>query len=191
MRRLLIVLPASLLAMLALTGCGDGMYYQTRYIPTDPGSYYSMELPAAPPDLEGEHPAREECVHPYQKFKTIGKVKYKADDIHSNGGADGFTIANNDQRLRMSGPDRPLPGTAIMAESTKPSATGVIPPAFPQLFGGKDLRPHSTTGAGTGVTGAPITIEGGANSKNYNPYCCGDSPSTGTTNDYRDVSGGR
>jgi hypothetical protein len=187
MRRLLVVMPV----LLALTGCGDGMYYQTRYIPTGADTYYSMELPAAPPDLEGEHPAREECVYPYQKFKTIGKVQYKAEDIHSNGGTDGATIANTDQRMRMDGPTKPLPGPAVMAVSTSPYVAGLTQPSFQQQAGGKDLRPHSTTGAGTDVTATPITVDGGANSKNYNPYCCGDGPGTGTTNEFRDVSGGR
>ena len=187
MRRLLMLMPV----LFALTGCGNGMYYQSRYIPTQADTYYVMDLPAAPPDLEGEHLAREECVHPYQKHKLIGMAKYKTADIRSNGGADGLTLGNTDQRLRLSGPDTTLSNPTIMAISNSPYAPGVTQPAFPFKLGGKDGRPHSTTGAGTDVTGAPITVDGGANSKNYDPYCCGDGPSAGTTNQYRDVSGGR
>ena len=186
MRRLLILMPV----LLCFVGCTDGMYYQTRYIPTDV-DYYAMELPAAPPDLAGEHAARAECAHPYQKFKTIGTVAYKADDIHSNGGTDGPVIGITDRRMRLNGPNRALPGPKVMAYSNSPYAAGITQNAFLQPAGGKDPRPHSTTGAGTDVTATPVTVDGGANSRNYDPYCCGDSPSKGTTNSYRDVSSGR
>lgn len=185
MRRLLILMPA----LMALVGCGDGLYYQTRYIPTDIDTAFAMssdgevsELPAAPPDIDGTHPQRKDCVRPYQKFKPIGKVQTKPDAIRSGGGTDNQLISDYDDRMRLNGPDRALPGpkTAVFANS--PYTPGVTQSAFLQPVADTDRRPHSTTGAGTRVNGNPVTVDGGLNSKNYDPYCCGDGPGKGTTN---------
>jgi hypothetical protein len=37
-------------------------------------------------------------------------------------------------------------------------------------------------GAGTEHPANPVKVDGGLNSKNYDPYCCGDGPGQGTTN---------
>ena len=185
MRRLLILMPA----LMTLVGCGDGLYYQTRYIPTDIDSAFAMsfdgevaELPAAPPDIEGTHRPRKDCAYPYQKFKPLGKVQVKPDAIHSSGGSDGQLIGDYDDRMRLNGPDHALPGAKTAVFANSPYAPGVTQSAFLQPAGDTDRRPHSTTGAGTNVTGNPVTVNGGLNSKNYEPYCCGDGPGKGTTN---------
>lgn len=184
MRRLLILLPA-----LALVGCGDGLYYQTRYIPTDIDSAFALtgggeeiELPAAPPDIDGEHRPRKDCTYPYQKFKPIGKVQIKPDEIRSTGGGDNHLIADTDDRMRLTGPTVALPGPKIALYANSPYAPGVTQKAFYQPIADTDRRPRSTTGAGTDVTGQPVKVDGGLNSKNYEPYCCGDGPGDGTTN---------
>jgi len=185
MRRLLILMPV----LMALVGCGDGLYYQTRYIPTDIDSAFALsydgevaELPAAPPDIDGDHAKRKDCVHPYQKFKPLGKVQMKPDAIHSNGGTDNLQVAAYDDRMHLNGPDKALlgPKTAVFANS--PYAPGVTQSAFLQPVADTDRRPHSTTGAGTDVNGNPLKVDGGLNSKNFDPYCCGDGPGKGTTN---------
>lgn len=185
MRRLIILMPALVL----LAGCGDGLYYQTRYIPTDIDSAFALsgsgeefELPAAPPDIEGTHRARKDCTHPYQKFKPIGKVQIKPDAIRSTGGAENTLIADTDDRMRLSGPDVTMPGPKIAVYGNSPYAPGVTQKAFYQPVADTDRRPRSTTGAGTHVTGQPVKVDGGLNSKNYDPYCCGDGPGQGTTN---------
>jgi hypothetical protein len=184
MRRLLILLPA-----LALVGCGDGLYYQTRYIPTDIDAAFALsfdgevaELPAAPPDLEGTHPERKDCAHPYQKFKSIGKVQVKPDQIRSLGGVEGPTLAGTDQRMRLSGSSTALPGAKTAVYANSPYAPGVTQTSFYQPVSSTDTRPRSTTGAGTDVNANPQAVNGGLNSKNYEPYCCGDGPGQGTTN---------
>jgi hypothetical protein len=184
MRRLLILLPA-----LALVGCGDGLYYQTRYIPTDIDSAFALssggeesELPASPPDLEGTHPERKDCTHPYQKFKPIGKVQIKPDQIRSTSGIESVKIADTDDRMRLSGPEYALPNPKIAVYANSPYAPGVTQAAFYQPQGNTDTRPRSTTGAGTDVNANPVKVDGGLNSKNYDPYCCGDGPGKGTTN---------
>jgi hypothetical protein len=186
MRRLLILLPA-----LALVGCGDGLYYQTRYIPTDIDSAFALssssdgeviELPAAPPDIEGTHPERKDCAHPYQKFKPIGKVQIKADPIRSTSAGDTQLVATYDNRMRLTGPDVSLPAPKVVAYANSPYAPGVTQKAFYQPVGNTDTRPRSTTGAGTDVNPNPQAVNGGLNSKNYDPYCCGDGPGQGTTN---------
>ena len=185
MRRLSLLLPALVL----LAGCGDGLYYQTRYIPTDIDSAFALtsggeeiELPAAPPDIDGEHPARKDCTHPYQKFKPIGKVQVKPAAIRSLGGGDMLQIADTDDRMRLSGPDVAMPGPKVAVYGNSPYAPGVTQKAFPQPIADTDRRPYSTTGAGTHVTAQPVKVDGGLNSKNYDPYCCGDGPGEGTTN---------
>ena len=184
MRRLLILLPA-----LALVGCGDGLYYQTRYIPTDIDTAFALtsggeeiELPAAPPDLDGTHPERKDCAYPYQKFKPIGKVQIKPDEIRSTGGGDNLQIVATDDRMRLTGPLVAMPGPKLVAYANSPYAPGVTQKSFYQPIVDTDRRPHSTTGAGTNLTVQPVKIDGGLNSKNYDPYCCGGGPGQGTTN---------
>lgn len=184
MRRLLILLPA-----LALVGCGDGLYYQTRYIPTDIDSAFALsgggevaELPAAPPDIDGTHPARKDCTYPYQKFKPIGKVQIKPDATRSLSGHDGQAIADTDDRMRLAGPDVALPGPPVALYANSPYEKGVTQTSFYQPVADTDRRPRSTTGAGTDVNANPQKVDGGLNSKNYDPYCCGDGPGKGTTN---------
>jgi hypothetical protein len=186
MRRLTILLPA----LAALTGCGDGLYYQTRYIPTDIESAFAIEswgggeeieLPAAPPDLEGLHPERKDCAHPYQKFKPLGKVATKGDAVRSNGGTDNLTLGAEDDRMRLSGPDVALNGPKTAVYGDSPFALGVSHKAMGPKDGATDARPRSTTGAGTDTIPA-TAVNGGLNSKNYEPYCCGDGPGQGTTN---------
>lgn len=185
MRRLLFLMPALVL----LAGCGDGLYYQTRYIPTDIDSAFALagsgdenELPAAPPDIDGVHAARKDCTYPYQKFKPIGKVQIKPDAIRSTGGAENLQIADTDDRMHLTGPEVSLPGPKIAVYGNSPYAPGVTQRAFYQPVADTDRRPHSTTGAGTDVPANPAQVGGGLNSKNYEPYCCGDGPGKGTTN---------
>jgi len=184
MRRLLILLPA-----LALVGCGDGLYYQTRYIPTDIDSAFALsfdgevaELPASPPDIEGTHAERKDCTHPYQKFKPLGKVQIKPAQIHSAGGVDNLLIVATDDRMRLTGPEYSLPTPKIATYANSPYAPGVTQAAFYQPPADTDRRPHSTTGAGTDVNGNPVKVSGGLNGNNFDPYCCGDGPGKGTTN---------
>ena len=189
MRRLLLLAPV----LAAMTGCGDGLYYQTRYIPTDIDSSFTVEsltwggdkevieLPAAPPDINAEHRPRIDCQYPYQKFKPTPVVAMKKEAIRSQDGGENLKVATMSDYQRPTGPTVPLTGPKLAAYANSPYAIGVTHTAFKVDVGGNDTRPRSTTGAGTDTID-PIKVEGGLNSKNYNPYCCGDGFGTGTTN---------
>jgi hypothetical protein len=165
------------------------MYYQTRYLPTDVNVAYALssggeeiELPAAPPDLENEHPERKDCVRPYQKFKEIGLVAMKTDAPgNRSGGSEVIPIGGTDERIHLKGPTVALTGPPISAYDRRPYAPGVTQKSIYQPIGDNDRRPRSTTGAGTEV-GQPVQVNGGLNSPNYDPYCCGGGPGEGTTN---------
>jgi hypothetical protein len=192
MRRLTLLVPLAL----ALVGCGDGgLYYQTRYIPTDIDSSFAVEsvtwngdrevieLPAAPPNLEGDAEPRADCEYPYQKFKPAPVVAQKKAAVASNGGGELIVPGKMSDFERPVGPTVALAGSVRQANyANSPYEKGVTPTAFPQPIGSTDTRPHSTTGVGTNVTGNPQPVDGGLNSKNYNPYCCGDGYGEGTTN---------
>jgi hypothetical protein len=193
MRRLTLLVPL----VIALTGCGDGgLYYQTRYIPTDIDSSFAVEsvtwngdrevieLPAAPPDLEGTNDPRVDCEYPYQKFKPTPVVGQKKDSIKSNGSGEIVVTGKMSDYVRPSGPIVELAGKPKMSNySNSPYQKGVTHHVMALPVGDTDTRPRSITGAGTDVNVNTQLIEGGLNSKNYNPYCCdGGEDGRGTTN---------
>ncbi len=190
MRRLLFLAPVVAL----LAGCDGGLYYQTRYIPTDIDSSFTVEavawngdrevieLPALPPDIDATHRARVECQHPYQKFKPTPMVRYKEPAIKSNGIADLQPVAKMSDYERPVGPNTVLAGPKVSGFTNSPYAPGVTQRAFRVDISDTDRRPHSTTGAGTTVNPNTLKVNGGLNSHNYNPYCCGDGFGKGTTN---------
>jgi hypothetical protein len=190
MRRLLLLAPL----LVAMTGCNDGLYYQTRYIPTDIDSSFTVEsvtwngdrevieLPAAPPDLDATHKPRVDCAYPYQKFKPGPLVATKDEAVRSNGGVEITNVVVMSSYTRPTGPTVAMtggPATALYANS--PYEPGVTQKSFKVVVGDMDERPRSTTGAGTD-TAELQKVNGGMNSKNYNPYCCGDGYGKGTTN---------
>lgn len=182
MRRLLI-LTALVPALSLMTGCGEsGLYYQTRYIPTSIDSAFAIEgvtwggdpqvieLPASPPDLEGEHRARADCAYPYQKFKPVAVVGVHAEEVKSLGGGSMQEIAATDTRVHPTGPTVALKGSPYAAHQNLPYAKGVTNPAIGPDVADTDRRPRSVTG---GVQGGDPAGRGGWN-WNYNPYCCGE-----------------
>lgn len=182
MRRLLI-LTALVPALSLMTGCGEsGLYYQTRYIPTSIDSAFAIEgatwggdsqvieLPASPPDLEGEHRARADCVYPYQKFKPVAVVGVHAAEVKSLGGGSAQEVAATDTRVHPIGPSVALKGSPYAAYQNLPYAKGVTNPAMGPAVADTDHRPRSVTG---GVQGGDPAGRGGWN-WNYNPYCCGE-----------------
>jgi hypothetical protein len=189
MRRLLLLAPV----LAALTGCGDAMYYQTRYIPSDIDSSFTVEslswngdkevieLPAAPPDIDATHRVRVDCQTPGQKFKPVPVVAMKKEPIRSTDGLENLKVATMSDYQRPVGPTVALSGQKIAAYADSPFALGVTHNNFKTDLGGTDTRPHSTTGAGTD-TNAGVKVNGGLNSHNYNPYCYGNGFGDGTTN---------
>jgi hypothetical protein len=189
MRRLLLLAPV----LAALTGCGDGLYYQTRYIPTDIDSAFAVEsltwngdrevieLPAAPPDIEAANPPRVDCQYPYQKFKSSPMVGMSKEGGRSYAGVDTTTVGTMATYERPSGSTTAMPEPKVATYANSPFALGVSHSAFNAQVGATDTRPRSTSGAGTDTT-TNVEINGGLNSKNYNPYCYGTGFGTGTTN---------
>lgn len=182
MPRLLILL--ILVPVLALmSACGEsGLYYQTRYIPTSIDSAYAidsatwfgdsqvLELPASPPDIDGEHRARADCVRPYQKFKPVAVVGVHAEEVRSLSGGSIQEIGAEDNRIHPVGSAVAMKGAPYAAYKNLPYAKGVTNPAMGPAVGDSDHRPRSVTG---GVQGGDPAGRGGWN-WNYNPYCCGE-----------------
>lgn len=89
-------------ATLALSGCADSVYYQTRYAPTSSEEAYSASermfwhedtevyaLPANPPALvtgttdgDDDHRARRDCKPPGQQFKPFQVATGNGEDSH-------------------------------------------------------------------------------------------------------------
>jgi hypothetical protein len=184
MRRLAFLIPA----LAVLGGCSEGLYYQTRYIPTDIESTYSAseqltwsgdretyELPAAPPDLEGTHRPRVDCTYPYQKFKPIAVVGYGDERPRSSADIGVITPGGTDDRIHPDGPTVAMAAPPVAGNDGRPQYRSDVPPAlYSPAAGAGDQRPHSTTGAGTNAI--PVNPAGGWNS-HANPYCCDDGPS--------------
>ena len=182
MRRLLL-LPFLIPALTLMSGCGESaIYYQTRSIPTNIDSAYALdgatwfgdrqvlELPASPPDLDGEHRARTDCARPYQKFKPIAVVGVGPDETHSLGGGSAQEIAATDARVHPVGYTSAMRGSPTATYQNLPYAKGVTNPALGPDVADTDHRPRSVTG---GVQGVDPNGRGGWN-WNYNPYCCGE-----------------
>ncbi len=185
MPRLVMLLPV--LALLG--GCSESLYYETRYIPTDIDSSYSVasqatwsgdrevyELPAAPPDLESEQAARVRCTYPYQKFKPTPIVAIHPDDVHSSTDIGQVQYGSTDTRVHPSGPTVPLHDSPYFATDSRPNNPGIPPALNNPKVGMTDDRPHSATGAGSNAI--PAIPASGWN-ENFNPYCCGQVPPTG------------
>lgn len=186
MRRLptpLFLMPVLIPALVLMTGCGEsGLYYQTRYIPTNIDSAYAiekvtwfgdaevLELPASPPDLDGEHRARADCARPYQKFKPIAVVGVGDEQVRSLGGGSTQEIAATDVRPHPVGSTVAMRDIPNSAYQNLPYAKGVTNPAMGPEVADTDRRPRSVTG---GVQGVDPNGRGGWN-WNYNPYCCGE-----------------
>jgi hypothetical protein len=182
MRRLLLLLPL-VPALTLMSGCGDsGIYYQTRYIPTSIDSAFAIEsatwfgdsqvieLPASPPDLEGEHRARADCAYPYQKFKPIAVVGVGEEQVRSLGGGSLQELAATDSRVHPIGPGVAMKGAPFAAQQNSPYTKGLTNPSMGPDVADTDRRPRSVTG---GVQGGDPAGRGGFN-WNYNPYCCGE-----------------
>ncbi len=179
MRRLVLLVPV--LALLG--GCSEDMYYQTRYIPTDIESTYSLsaqvgwsgdrevyELPAAPPDLDGTHRPRADCAYPYQKFKSDPIVGYA--DEHPRSSTDiGLTNPGGyDDRVRPDGPRVGMQAPPVYATDGRPPYHSQVPETSDYKQAGlSDWRPHSVTSS---HEVEPQSV-GGWNAR-ANPYCCGD-----------------
>lgn len=154
MRRALLL--CSGLAILA--GCGDTSeraYYRSRYVPTSSETAYSAaerskwkgdltvyELPAAPPDLDGEALARGECERPGPKMKPqpvvglhgeVAGTQYVA--LQEAGGMD--------KRPVPVGALGPLPGY-VAGIQRGPDVGGIEPPNFYTKAGDWDSRPPTS-----------------------------------------------
>jgi hypothetical protein len=119
------------IGLVCIAGCGDPAaraYYQTRYVPTSSETVFSAterakwrgdlsvyELPAAPPDLDGEALARNECAKPGPKFKAAPVVGLHG-ETPASGQADLQVPSGMDKRPVPVGALGPLPGYAIAAQ---------------------------------------------------------------------------
>jgi hypothetical protein len=179
MPRLALLIPA--LALLG--GCSESLYYETRYIPTDIESTYTVsarigwsgdhevyELPAAPPDIENDQAARVRCAYPYQKFKPYPIVAVHAEDVHSSTDIGQIAYGSTDTRIHPTGPTVPLHEPPNYATDSRPGEPGIPPALMNPKIGMTDVRPRSTTGAGTDAI-PPVPYTGW--NENFNPYCCG------------------
>ncbi len=177
----LLALPA---LALALGGCSESLYYDTRYVPTDIESTYSVssqlswsgdrevyELPAAAPDIDGEQKARVRCTYPYQKLKPQTIAGMGLDQVHSSTDIGEVAYGGYDDRIHPTGPTVPLHQSPYFATDSRPGQPGIPPALGNPKVGMYDDRPRSNTSI--------ITIEPVPTSdwnRNYNPYCCGDAP---------------
>lgn len=179
MPRLLLLIPA--LALLG--GCSESLYYETRYIPTDIESTYTVsaraswsgdrevyELPAAPPDLDSEQGPRKRCAYPYQKFKPLPIVAVHPDEVHSSTDIGQVQYGSTDTRIHPTGPTKLLHEPPSYATDSRPGEPGIPPALMNPKIGMTDTRPHSTTGVGTNEI-PPVPYTGW--NENFNPYCCG------------------
>jgi hypothetical protein len=179
MRRLLILIPA----LAVLCGCDGGLYYQTRYIPTDIESSFAIEslawggdsevieLPAAPPDVDGVHRARVDCTYPYQKFKSQTVVAIGDAQVRSLAGNDGQPIAKTSDLDHPVGPDVAMRGPKVAVYANSPYQPGLPSASGSPTVSAMDRRPHTKAVTET----ADLVPRGGFNA-NGNPYCCGDGP---------------
>lgn len=184
MRRLLILIPA----LVALCGCDGGLYYQTRYIPTDIESSFAIEslvwggdsqvieLPAAPPDIEGDHRARVDCVYPYQKFKGQAVVAIGDAQVRSSAGSDGQPIGKMSDLDRPVGPDVAVRGPKIAVYANSP-----YQPGLPSASGGPTVSTFDHRPRTKAVTEKADVMPRGGFNANGNPYCCGDGPGQAET----------
>jgi hypothetical protein len=179
MRRLLII-PV----LATLSGCADSVYYDARYQPTDVDSTYSVEerifwtgdaqnyaLPAAPPDLADDAPARKDCAYPYQKMKGVQIAGHGPFEVAGHPDNHPFPISKMDDRLHPTGPDTALAEPERFGVIDSPAKPGIPPDLNNPVIGMTNDHPRSRTGAGTDVI-APMPYVGW--NKPSNPYCCGD-----------------
>jgi hypothetical protein len=169
---------------LALGGCSESLYYDTRYVPTDVESSYSLssriawsgdrevyELPAAAPDIDNEQKPRVRCTYPYQKFKPQTIAGMGLDQVHSSTDIGEVAYGGFDDRIHPSGPTVPLHDAPYFATDSRPGAPGIPPALGNPKVGGYDTRPRSNTSI---LTTEPVPkVDWNSNA---NPYCCGDGP---------------
>jgi hypothetical protein len=169
---------------LALGGCSESVYYDTRYVPTDVESSYSLsarmgwsgdrevyELPAAAPDIDNEQKPRVRCTYPYQKFKPQTIAGMGRDEVHSTADIGEVAYGGYDDRIHPTGPTVPLHEAPYFATDGRPSNPGIPPALGNPIVGTYDERPHSKTSI---ITTEPVKAADW--NRNYNPYCCGDGP---------------
>lgn len=177
-------LPLLALPALLLAGCSESLYYDTRYVPTDIESTYSVsaqigwsgdkqvyELPAAAPDIDGEHAERRRCAYPYQKLKPQTIAGMGADQVHSSTDIGGVAYGGFDDRIHPTGPTVPLHSAPYFATDSRPGEPGIPPALGNPKVSSWDERPHSKTS----ITTVEPVPKSDWNS-NANPYCCGDAP---------------
>lgn len=177
----LLALPALLLA---LGGCSESLYYDTRYVPTDVESTYSVsarigwsgdrevyELPAAAPDIDNEQKARVRCAYPYQKFKPQTIAGMGLDQVHSSTDIGEVAYGGYDDRIHPTGPTVPLHEAPNFATDSRPFKPGIPPVLGNPKAGMYDDRPRSNTSILTTEPVPKVDWNG-----NANPYCCGDVP---------------
>jgi hypothetical protein len=179
MRRLAFLVPALVL----LGGCGgDRLYYQTRYIPTSSEQVYSIteqatwsgdhevyELPAPPPDLNGEHRPRVNCAAPGPKFKVTAQVGLSDEADHSYFTPDHIPAGAYDERIQLTGPTTAMHGPRTAAYDNDPYAPGLPAKVDNGPVGCYDGRPQSITGAGTNTI--PSNTANCTFHDQGNPYC--------------------
>lgn len=157
MRRLLLI-------PLLLTGCAGGSreYYETRYIPTSGASTFSAaerakwfgdrqvyELPAAPPDLDDENPARPRvCARmPGPRFKAPTMVAY-GNEVKGTSASDTTDVGGWDDRQLPTDGYMTQPSAVVGAMDYRTYHSGTVEHDQTTRVGAFDSRPRSTTGAG-------------------------------------------
>lgn len=141
--------------LMVIAGCGDPSqraYYSTRYVPTSSESSYSAserakwqgdlstyELPAAPPDLDGEALARSECERPGPQFKSQRVVGVHG-EAPASGQANYQEPGGWDKRPVPLGALGPLPGYTAGIQRG-PDVAGISQPNWHTKAGTWDTRP--------------------------------------------------
>lgn len=161
MRAVLLALP------LALVGCGDPLYYQTRSVPEGGSSHGFIsslfqredaevyELPARPPAIdrgdEDTHLSRDECRRPGQPFKPTPLVGVEDEAQTVPGQPDQVVVARMDDqpespRSTTPAPLQPMAGWREPVEVGARERIGVAP------VGSCDTRPIPQPASGITTT---------------------------------------
>ncbi len=146
--------------VLTLTGCGDSIYYQSRYAPTSvddaygAGSRWTWDgdkevyaLPANPPAVDDLHRTRQDCVTPGQKFKptTVAMVEWSTQA--GGGSPEPYPAARMDDPTMV-----PIRGDLLdhpRFAMERPNPQGAHEPIVNPKVGMSDNTPQSTPGSGT------------------------------------------
>ncbi len=146
--------------VLTFTGCGESMYYQSRYAPTSVDDAYGWgsrwtwdgdkevyALPANPPAVDELHRTRQDCQPPGQKFKpaTVATVEWSK-QATGGGGPEPYPAARLDEPGMV-----PIRGSLLdhpRFAMERPNPKGAHEPIVATKVGMSENAPQSTPGSG-------------------------------------------